>query len=151
MMQKTIENFLEGAMLKMPAVVCSKNELRFKREVYSDYTLLVFNLNKPMTITELFTELEGVHGLTLMYHHARSNQTDFGHSVSLFQEPGLGEMFQLDATTNSMGKVTQVTVKLYLSLERMVTELRQQLSRMGTMSGHFLYKMEDYELLTYFM
>lgn len=59
-------------------------------------------------------------------------------------------MFQLCATTNSCGKITEVDVKLYFSLERMLAELRDTLRRAAMQSGKFTYRISEEELLSYF-
>ncbi len=151
MIHKSIERFLEGAIYKMDGVVIPKCELKDKREVYRDCAILTFNLSHPLTVKQFEYALEGTHGLVQMYHHMRSKDTDFGQSLCFFKEPGTGEMFQLDCSTNSVGKITTVNVKLYSSLERMVAELRHQLDRVSKVSGQFAYRIEDHELVSHFL
>lgn len=151
MTQKSIERFLEYASMKMPEIVKPANEQTSLREVYDDYTIMVFHIPQPFSIGKLLSEIEDIHGLTLMYHHMRSRQTDFGHSVCLYQEPGTGLMFQLDGSTDGCGKIDHIEVKLYSSMERMVSELRGQLRRMINAPGEFAYKILEEELLSSFL
>lgn len=151
MIHKSIERFLEGAIYKMDGVVIPKCELKEQREVYRDCAILTFSLPQPLTVKQLQYVLDGTHGMVQMYHHMRSKDTDFGHSLCFFQQPGTGEMFQLDCTTNSAGKITKVDIKIYTSLERMVAELRHQLDRISNVSGQFAYRIEDHELVSNFL
>lgn len=151
MTQKTIERFLEYASMKMPDLVRPANEQTKLREVYDDYALLVFHLPHPLTVEELQEIADECHGLTLIYHHMRSRQTDFGQSVCLFQEPGTGVMFQLDGTTNGYGRISHVDVKVFSSMERMAVELRQQLRRAADIPGEFASRLQEDELITYFL
>ena len=151
MTQKSIERFLKYASMKMPDLVRPANEQTKLREIYDDYALLVFHLPNPLAIDELIEIADDCHGLTMLYHHMRSRQTDFGQSVCLFQEPGTGEMFQLDGTTNGCGRIVRIDVKLYNSMERMVVELRKQLRRISDTPGEFASRLEEDELITYFL
>ena len=151
MIHKSIERFLEGAIYKMDGVVIPKCEVKEQREVYRDCAILTFSLSHPLTVKQLMYALEGNHGLVLMYHHMRSKDTDFGHSLCFFQQPGTGEMFQLDCSTNSEGKITKVNIKIYSSLERMVAELRHQLDRVSKVSGQFAYQIKEHELVSNFL
>lgn len=151
MTEKSIERFLEYASMKMPDLVRPANEQTKLREVYDDYALLVFHLPSPLAVEELMEIADDCHGLTQLYHHMRSRQTDFGQSVCLFQEPGTGEMFQLDGSTNGCGRIVRIDVKLYTSMERMVIELRKQLRRMADTPGEFASRLQEDELITYFL
>lgn len=151
MTQKSIERFLEYASMKMPDLVRPANEQTKLREVYDDYAQLVFHLPHPLTVEELQEIADECHGLTLLYHHMRSRQTDFGQSVCLFQEPGTGEMFQLDGSTNGCGNIVRIDIKLYSSMERMVVELRKQFRRAQETPGEFASRIEEDELITYFL
>lgn len=151
MINKTIDRFLEGAGHKMDCVVIPKFEITEKREVYRDCAMLAFRLPQPLTPRQLVHALEPVAGLVQMYHHMRSKDTDFGQSLCFFQEAGTGEMYQLDCTTNGIGKIETVDVKLYTSLERMVAELRFQLDRAAGARGQFEYRLSDHELLSHFL
>lgn len=141
---------MEYVSMKMPDLVRPANEQKKLREVYQEYALLVFNLPQPMTLQEVVDSAQDIFGLTMMYKHLRSRQTDYGQSLCFFQEPGTGEMFQMDCTTDGRGLIVKVDIKLYNSLERMVTELRQQLKRVGNSPGEFDYKLGEAELITYF-
>ncbi len=151
MIHKSIERFLEYASMKMPDLVRPANEQKKLREVYEDYALLVFHLPQPLTMDEMYRETEDIHGLTMMYHHMRSRQTDFGHSICFYQEPGTGEMFQIDGTTNGCGKISQVDIKLFSSMDRMAVVLRQQIKRIKSVPGEFAYMIEEHELLSDFL
>lgn len=142
---------MEYASMKMPDLVRPAYELPKLREVYLDYAFLAFKLPDPMTVVELDEAVNDCYGLTKLYHFMRSRQTDYGQSLCFFQEPGTGEMFQMDCFTNSDGKIHRIDVKLYNSMERMVTELRQQLVRQKVSPGEFDYLIDEYELLTHFL
>ena len=142
---------MEYASMKMPDLVRPGNEQKKLREVYRDYALMVFHLQKPMTIAKLCDMADELYGLTMMYHHIRSRHTDYGQSLCFFQEPGTGEMFQMDCSTDGHGRIVKVDVKLYISMERMVTELRQQLRRVQDSPGEFAYKLEEAEVITAFL
>lgn len=151
MQQTTIDKFLESASLKMPDIINCTRERRGRRELYHDNAVLSMALAKPMTARQFIEATEGAAGLTMMYHHQRSLDTDFGQSLCFFQEPGLGCMYQLDATTDGGGMIESVDIRLYYSLEVMVASLRSQLSRVNAASGHFAYKIEEHELISYFL
>lgn len=151
MNNQSINRFLEAAVYKFPAVIKSRLEDRDRREVYDDYTLMVFRLPHPMTMDDFCEIADESHGTVTLYRHIRSRQTDFGRSVCVFQEPGTGEMFQMCATTDSRGLITTVTVKIYNSLERMMVELRGELGRMRLAPGESFYHLSDAELLSHFL
>lgn len=147
----TIERFLESAALKLPAIIKPRLENRAEREVYDDYALLSFTLPDPLSVEDFCNELGESFGTIELYRHIRSVDTDYGHSVCAFQEPGTGVMFQLCATTNSLGIITDVDVKVFFSMERMLVELRDTLNRASLQSGTFAYRISEEELLSYFL
>lgn len=147
----TIERFLESAALKLPAIIKPRLENRAEREVYDDYALLSFTLPDPLSVEDFCNELGESFGTIELYRHIRSVDTDYGHSVCAFQEPGTGVMFQLCATTNSLGIITDVDVKVFFSMERMLVELRDTLNRASLQSGKFAYRISEEELLSYFL
>lgn len=147
----TIERFLESGALKLPAIIRPRLENKTTREVYDDYALLDFSLPEALAFEDFCNELGESYGTIELYRHWRSEDTDYGQSVCAFQEPGTGVMFQLCATTNSCGKITEVDVKLYFSLERMLAELRETLRRAAVQSGKFAYRISEEELLSYFL
>lgn len=147
----TIERFLESAALKLPAIIKPRLENRAEREVYDDYALLNFSLPDSLSIEDFCNELGESFGTIELYRHIRSVDTDYGHSVCAFQEPGTGVMFQLCATTNSRGVITDVDVKMFFSMERMLVELKDTLRRASLQSGTFTYRISEEELLSYFL
>lgn len=147
----TIERFLESAALKLPAIIKPRLENRAEREVYDDYALLNFTLSDSISIEDFCNELGESFGTIELYRHIRSVDTDYGHSVCAFQEPGTGLMFQLCATTNSLGVINYVDVKVFFSMERMLVELRDTLRRASMQSGTFTYRISEEELLSYFL
>lgn len=146
----TIERFLESAALKLPAIIKPRLENRTGREVFEDYALLSFTLPDPLNFDEFCTELGESFGTIELYRHFRSADTDYGHSICAYQEPGTGVMFQLCATTNSNGVITDADVKVFFSMERMLVELRDTLRRASMQSGTFAYRVSEAELLSYF-
>lgn len=151
MNQEPITRFLATATLKLPALIKSRLENKARRELYDDYALLSFELPQPLSVDRLQDVIDDSFGTTLLYHHARSVDTDFGQTVCAFQEPGTGEMFQICGTTNSRGVIAAVDVKIYNSLERMMAELRNELLRVANSPGVFLYALREDELLSYFI
>lgn len=147
----TIERFLESASLKLPAIIKPRLENKTGREVYEDYVLLSFTLPDPLSFDEFCTELGESFGTIELYRHIRSADTDYGQSVCAYQEPGTGVMFQLCATTNSNGVITDTDVKVFFSMERMLVELRDTLRRASMQSGIFAYRVSEAELLSYFL
>lgn len=147
----TIERFLESAALKLPAIIKPRLENRTGREVYDDYALLSFTLPDPLSFDEFCKELGESFGTIELYRHIRSADTDYGQSVCAYQEPGTGVMFQLCATTNSNGLITDADVKVFFSMERMLVELRDALRRASVQSGIFAYRVSEAELLSYFL
>lgn len=137
--------------MKLPAIIKPRLENRAEREVYDDYALLNFTLPDSLSIEDFCNELGESFGTIELYRHIRSVDTDYGHSVCAFQEPGTGIMFQLCATTNSCGVITDVDVKVFFSMERMLVELRNTLRRVSMQSGTFVYRISEEELLSYFL
>lgn len=146
-----INNFMVSATLKLPGIIASRLEDRTKREIYSDYALLVFELPQPLTMEDFREEIDNSYGTTLLYQHARSIQTDFGHSICAFQEPGTGEMFQINGSTDSRGLISSVDVKIYCSMEYMMAELHRELLRIAKIPGEISYILGEDELLSYFL
>lgn len=151
MTTETINRFLEYATWLLSDIitpVCEHTELR---EVYCDYALLVFKVPEPQTPEELIDNADCCTGLRLMYHHKRSRHTDYGQSLCFFQEPGAGSMFQMNATTDGTGRISQIDVRIFSSMERMVAELRDEMRRTRMVGGSFAYEITDEEILGYFL
>ena len=151
MTQETIDRFLYAASNKLPDLITPALEQKELREVYDSAAVMVFVLDEALTLDELKEVFDETFGIVTLYHHIRSRDTDFGQSVCAFQRPGTGEMYQINASTNAHGMVQRIDVRLYESLERMVSELRSELQRMTEFPGEFFEAITEPELLSYFL
>ena len=146
-----INNFLYASSKKLPDIINPVLEVKELREVYEDVALFVFNVEDPMTIQELTDIFDETFGIVIVYHHMRSKETDFAQSVCAIQSPGSGPMIKINASTNSLGKITRVDIRLFDSLERFGVETRKDLQRMTNFPGEFYYSLTEVELMTHFL
>ena len=151
MTSETINHFLEYSAFKMPQIIRPIREHKPSRLIQDDCALLTFIPDAPLTMDELFSKADDIHGLIPLYRHCRSRQTDYAHSACFFQEPGTGDMFQMNVSTNSRGLIARIDVKLYSSLERMLTDLRRELKLKTQAGGEFFYQISEEELLSQFL
>lgn len=151
MTQESIDKFLFVASKKFPDLISPSMEQKNLREVYDTVAVFVFTLEEPLNIDELKSILDDTFGMVTVYHHLRSRETDYAQSICAFQEPGTGEMFQLNASTNAHGLIVRIDVKLYDSMERMAVEIRDELQRMTNYPGEFFETINEAELLSHFL
>lgn len=151
MTQEIIDKFLYAASHKLPDLIAPGLEQKEYREVYDTAAVFVFVLDEPLSLDEMKELLDETFGMVTVYHHMRSRDTDFGQSICAFQEPGKGEMFQINASTNAHGMIQRVDVRLYDSIERMAAELRRELQAMTNYPGEFFEAISEPELLSHFL
>ena len=149
--QVYISGFLEVASMKLPSVIIPANEDINKREVYDDYATMSFTLQEPMSIRDLLNLIDESAGLIELYYHMRSRQTDFGHSVCIFQEAGTGPMFKLNASTEGDGKLHYVDVTVYTSMEIMSADVIADAERVQALGGEYVYKITVDEAISFLM
>ncbi len=140
-----------SASHKLPDLIVPSMELHELREEYDTAAVLVFVLDEPLTLDEIKEIFDESFGMVTVYHHLRSRDTNFGQSVCAFQEPGTGEMFQINASTNAHGMIQRIDVRLYDSMERMAAGLRKELQLMADYPGEFFEAITEPELLSHFL
>ena len=151
MQTNAIENFILWASEKFPGLIVPRFEAKSRREEYDDHVVFVFPLVDKLTMQELIDIIEHASGTVILYRHYQSLDTDYGHSLCAFVEPGHGYMMQLNAFTDARGYVTEIDVTLHTSLERYTTELRMELERINDVPGNFFYKITEEELISFML
>lgn len=136
MLHRFLDDFMSFVPLQLPQLldVTRMEEPRF----FDDYVLLRFSLADSWRLEEVMDMLEDDMELIMLYHHIPSRTTDFGHSCCAYANPAFGQMFKINAKTDGSGKVSDVTVTLYESLEYMSADLCLDL-KLHSASGTLKY------------
>lgn len=119
-------------------------------QFYGDYALLTFPLRDPYDLEEVMDMFEDDMELITLYHHIPMQANKFGHSTCAYSNPAFGQMFKMNAKTDAEGKVNNILVTIYDSLEQMYGELCLDLE-LHTKSGTFKYKKNKDDILMNFL
>ena len=119
-------------------------------QFYGDYVLLTFPLHDPYDLEEVMDMLEDDMELIVLYHHIPMQNEPFGHSTCAYSNPSFGQMFKVNAKTDSDGKVHTVLVTIYDSLEQMYGDLCLDL-QLHSKSGTLKYQKNKEDILIDFL
>lgn len=148
MLQLFYDDFLSFVPLQLPQLLdVTKME---QPQFYDDYVLLSFPLADPYDLEEVMDIFEDDIELITLYHHIPSSATTFGSSTCAYSNPAFGQMFKMNAKTDTDGKVKHIVATIYDSLELMYGDLCLDL-KLHSESGHFKYKKEQEDVLMDFM
>lgn len=148
MLEQFCDDFLAVVPLQLPQLMDKRKMEKPVR--YDDYVLLTFLLDAPYTIDEVMDMLEDEMELIILYHHIPSRQTEFGRSCCAYSNPAFGRMFKVNAATGGDGKVSQITVTIFGSLEYMSADVCLDLE-LHRKSGFFKYMKPKEEILLDFI
>lgn len=111
MLRHFLKDFMTFVPLQLPQLldVTTMEEPQF----YGDYVLLTFPLHDPYDLEEVMDMLEDDMELIVLYHHIPMQDEPFGHSTCAYSNPSFGQMFKVNAKTDSDGKVHTVLVTIY--------------------------------------
>lgn len=88
--------------------------------------------------------------LITLYHHIPLQSEKFGHSTCAYSNPAFGQMFKMNAKTDTDGKVSSIIATVYDSLEQMYGDLCLDLN-LHAKSGTFKYKKNKDDILMDFL
>ena len=88
--------------------------------------------------------------LITLYHHIPMRTEKFGHSTCAYSNPAFGQMFKMNAKTNTEGNVNSILVTIYDSLEQMYGDLCLDLE-LHSKSGFLKYKKDKSDVLMNFI
>ena len=117
-------------------------------QFYGDYVLLMFPLRDPYDLDEVMDMFEDDMELITLYHHIPMRSEKFGHSTCAYSNPSFGQMFKMNAKTDTEGKVNRIIVTIYDSLEQMYGDLCLDLH---TKNGFMKYKKDKADVLIDFI
>lgn len=136
MLQHFLDEFLAKVPLQLPRILDTTNML--EPQHYEDFILLTFSPTEDFDLEEVMDMFEDDMELIMLYHHVPSRTSSFGHSTCAYSNPAFGQMFKMNAQTNNEGRVKNIHVTLYDSLEIMYGDLCLELS-LHEKDGSFKY------------
>jgi len=148
MLRHFLNNFMSFVPLQLPQLldVATMEEPQF----YGDYVLLMFPLRDPYDLDEVMYMFEDDMELITLYHHIPMRSEKFGHSTCAYSNPSFGQMFKMNAKTDTEGKVNRIIVTIYDSLEQMYGDLCLDLD-LHTKNGFMKYKKDKADVLIDFI
>ena len=136
MLQHFLDDFLAKVPLQLPRLLDTSN--MHEPECYEDFILLTFSPIEEFDLEEVMDMFEDDMELIMLYHHVASRTSNFGHSSCAYSNPAFGQMFKINAQTANDGKVHNVLVTIYHSLEMIYGDLCVELS-LHENTGSFKY------------
>lgn len=148
MLRHFLDDFMAFVPLQLPQLldITTMEEPQF----YGDYVLLTFPLRDPYDLEEVMDMFEDDMELITLYHHIPLLSEKFGHSTCAYSNPAFGQMFKMNARTDTDGKVSSIIATVYDSLEQMYGDLCLDLN-LHSKSGIFKYKKNKDDILMDFL
>lgn len=148
MLRHFLDDFMAFVPLQLPQLldITTMEEPQF----YGDYVLLTFPLRDPYDLEEVMDMFEDDMELITLYHHIPLLSEKFGHSTCAYSNPAFGQMFKMNARTDTDGKVSSIIATVYDSLEQMYGDLCLDLN-LHSKSGVFKYKKNKDDILMDFL
>lgn len=149
MIHHFLENFMALVPLQLPQLIDATT--MEGPEFYGDYALLRFPLKDPYELEEVLDMLEDDIELITLYHHIPSSSVDYGQSACAYSNPAFGQMFKVNVETGGNGRVNEILVTIYDSLEVMCGDVCLDLKLHSERGGYFKYKKNKEEVLIDFI
>ena len=148
MLRHFLNDFMAFVPLQLPQLldITTMEEPQF----YGDYVLLTFPIRDPYDLEEVMDMFEDDMELITLYHHIPLQSEKFGHSTCAYSNPAFGQMFKMNAKTDTDGKVSSIIATVYDSLEQMYGDLCLDLN-LHAKSGTFKYKKNKEDILMDFL
>lgn len=148
MLRHFLNDFMAFVPLQLPQLldITTMEEPQF----YGDYVLLTFPLRDPYDLEEVMDMFEDDMELITLYHHIPLQSEKFGHSTCAYSNPAFGQMFKMNAKTDTNGRVSSIIATVYDSLEQMYGDLCLDLN-LHAKSGTFKYKKNKDDILMDFL
>lgn len=148
MLRHFLNDFMAFVPLQLPQLldITTMEEPQF----YGDYVLLTFPLRNPYDLEEVMDMFEDDMELITLYHHIPLQSEKFGHSTCAYSNPAFGQMFKMNAKTDTNGKVSSIIATVYDSLEQMYGDLCLDLN-LHAKSATFKYKKNKDDILMDFL
>ena len=148
MLRHFLDDFMTFVPLQLPQLldITTMEEPQF----YGDYVLLTFPVRDPYDLEEVMDMFEDDMELITLYHHIPLLSEKFGHSTCAYSNPAFGQMFKMNARTDTEGKVSSIIATVYDSLEQMYGDLCLDLN-LHSKSGVFKYKKNKDDILMDFL
>lgn len=148
MLRHFLDDFTAFVPLQLPQLldITTMEEPEF----YGDYVLLTFPVRDPYDLEEVMDMFEDDMELITLYHHIPLLSEKFGHSTCAYSNPAFGQMFKMNARTDTDGKVSSIIATVYDSLEQMYGDLCLDLN-LHSKSGVFKYKKNKDDILMDFL
>lgn len=148
MLRHFLDDFMAFVPLQLPQLldITTMEEPEF----YGDYVLLTFPVRDPYDLEEVMDMFEDDMELITLYHHIPLLSEKFGHSTCAYSNPAFGQMFKMNARTDTDGKVSSIIATVYDSLEQMYGDLCLDLN-LHSKSGVFKYKKNKDDILMDFL
>lgn len=148
MLRHFLDDFMAFVPLQLPQLldITTMEEPEF----YGDYVLLTFPVRTPYDLEEVMDMFEDDMELITLCHHIPLLSEKFGHSTCAYSNPAFGQMFKMNARTDTDGKVSSIIATVYDSLEQMYGDLCLDLN-LHSKSGVFKYKKNKDDILMDFL
>lgn len=148
MLRHFLDDFMAFVPLQLPRLLDITT--MEKAQFYGDYVLLTFPSRDSYDLEEVMDMFEDDMELITLYHHIPMQSEKFGHSTCAYSNPAFGQMFKMNAKTDTDGKVRSIIATVYDSLEQMYGDLCLDLN-LHARSGEFKYKKNKDDILMDFL
>lgn len=148
MLRHFLDDFMAFVPLQLPQLLDITT--MEKPQFYGDYVLLTFPLRDSYGLEEVMDMFEDDMELITLYHHIPMQSENFGHSTCAYSNPAFGQMFKMNAKTDTDGKVKSIIATVYDSLEQMYGDLCLDLN-LHARRGEFKYKKNKDDILMDFL
>lgn len=148
MLKQFLENFLSYVPLQLPELL---DVTKMEKEDFSDDQVVVtFHTPNAYTLDEVMDIIDDDMELIMLYHHIPSDQSEYKHSTCAYSNPAFGQMFKINAATDTSGFVNEVSVTIYGDLEYMCSDICLDLEK-HNQRGIMKYKRDKEDVLLNFL
>lgn len=147
MLQEAIYKFKTSGPIILPDLI--DNVFLSKTTSYEDYAILLYDVPKAQSMENVIEMLEMNADLAILYHLEPPVDTVFGHECCAYCFPVTERMFKINCKTHVDGRVNQVNVTIYNSIEVMSADLFEDL-RLHEKRGTFRVKRKHVQIMNDF-
>jgi hypothetical protein len=125
------------------------NALMREVEMGDDYAVLFYGLRTPLPIEALIERLDMNTELVPLYHFTPSKETACRQEACFYSFPSADQMWKLNAVSDAGGKVEELAVTLFESMEVMSFDLLHDL-HLHDARGTYYERRSEAELIADF-
>ncbi|MCC8174919.1 MAG: hypothetical protein LUC85_07255 [Bacteroidales bacterium] len=128
-----IDQFERVAELRFPTLI--DPALRKTEESHPTHIVTQYIIDRPRTIEGLKEELREQLTLIFLYHWRPTRAVEAGQSLCYFGKPSGQLMYKLNFVANYAGKVDEVSVTVFDSIELLRSALIKELDHIAGLGG----------------